>query len=50
MHNASKISNSLIDEKSPYLLQHAYNPAWVIGSTALFALSRMWFLVKCSRG
>lgn len=26
MTNSSKKPNRLIDEKSPYLLQHAYNP------------------------
>lgn len=26
MTNSNKIPNRLIDEKSPYLLQHAYNP------------------------
>ena len=27
MDNQKKIPNRLINEKSPYLLQHAYNPA-----------------------
>lgn len=26
MSNSTKIANRLKDEKSPYLLQHAYNP------------------------
>lgn len=24
--NSGKVPNRLVDEKSPYLLQHAYNP------------------------
>lgn len=37
MTNASKRANKLINEKSPYLLQHAYNPVdWYSWSDEAF--------------
>lgn len=37
MTNSNKIPNRLIDEKSPYLLQHAYNPVkWFPWSNEAF--------------
>lgn len=37
MNNSTKIPNRLINEKSPYLLQHAYNPVnWYAWSEEAF--------------
>ncbi len=37
----TKIPNRLINEKSPYLLQHAYNPVnWLTWSDEAFAKAR----------
>lgn len=37
MTNSNKVSNKLIEEKSPYLLQHAYNPVdWYPRSSEAF--------------
>lgn len=37
MQNSTKIPNRLIQEKSPYLLQHAYNPVnWYSWSDEAF--------------
>ncbi len=39
--NTQKIPNRLIDENSPYLLQHAYNPvAWYPWSEEAFEKAR----------
>lgn len=41
MVNTNKQANKLIDEKSPYLLQHAYNPVnWYPWGEEAFALSK----------
>ncbi len=41
MDNTQKIPNRLIDENSPYLLQHAYNPvAWYPWSEEAFEKAR----------
>ena len=35
--NINRKTNRLINEKSPYLLQHAYNPVdWFLGEKKLF--------------
>jgi uncharacterized protein YyaL (SSP411 family) len=37
----TRIPNKLIDEKSPYLLQHAYNPVkWYPWGTEAFELAK----------
>ena len=37
MHLSQKTPNRLLDEKSPYLLQHAYNPVdWYPGGEEAF--------------
>jgi hypothetical protein len=39
--NQTKVANRLIDEKSPYLLQHAYNPVnWYPWSEEAFNRAR----------
>jgi hypothetical protein len=39
--NKTKLANRLINEKSPYLLQHAYNPVnWYQWSEDAFAKAR----------
>ncbi|MFP4049471.1 MAG: DUF255 domain-containing protein, partial [Desulfovermiculus sp.] len=41
MSDPQHSANRLIDEKSPYLLQHAYNPVdWLPWSDEAFALAR----------
>lgn len=41
MLSEKKIPNRLIEEKSPYLLQHAYNPVdWFSWSKEAFAKAR----------
>ena len=41
MENTSKQANKLLDEKSPYLLQHAYNPVnWYPWNEEAFAKSK----------
>jgi uncharacterized protein YyaL (SSP411 family) len=40
--NQKKIPNRLIDETSPYLLQHAYNPVdWFSWGEAAFEKARL---------
>jgi len=41
MTNSTKVPNRLINEKSPYLLQHAYNPVdWYPWGEEAFAKAK----------
>ncbi len=41
MSNVDRIPNRLVDEKSPYLLQHAYNPVnWFPWGEAAFSKAK----------
>lgn len=41
MNQTTKIPNRLVDEKSPYLLQHAYNPVkWYPWSEEAFTKAK----------
>ncbi len=41
MQTTAKVTNRLIDEKSPYLLQHAYNPVdWYAWGEEAFAKAK----------
>lgn len=41
MNTSTRIPNRLVDEKSPYLLQHAYNPVhWFPWGDEAFSLAK----------